>query len=291
MKEHELFEQALEKSKAKVPRINPEGHSLKVLLDCFDKSESGRIKGFRLKWPKSGMAAGGAVFGHSPDLVPGEGEGYPGWEAHRNLMDALEEEADPKYFLGQRQVETVLERAVSRKRSLKPRKFLGGGRTVPIVGSPSQSYRVYSPQGSSVALRANAGGVGSKTGLYAVKARAVMSPNFGKKTCNGRTIKQGGEPSFALTCADRHGVALSPAAGGAGVMEFEGEAYNVRRLTPRECFRLQGFPDELFERAREVCSDAQLYRQAGNAVTATVAYEIGIRIVRRERRTELEREQ
>lgn len=46
----------------------------------------------------------------------------------------------------------------------------------------------------------------------------------------------------------------------------------IRRLTPRECFRLQGFPDELFERARAVNSDAQLYKQAGNAVTATVAY-------------------
>lgn len=50
----------------------------------------------------------------------------------------------------------------------------------------------------------------------------------------------------------------------------------IRRLTPRECFRLQGFPDELFERARAVNSDAQLYKQAGNAVTATVAYAVAI---------------
>ena len=48
------------------------------------------------------------------------------------------------------------------------------------------------------------------------------------------------------------------------------------RLTPRECFRLQGFPDELFERARAVNSDAQLYKQAGNAVTATVAYVVAM---------------
>lgn len=50
----------------------------------------------------------------------------------------------------------------------------------------------------------------------------------------------------------------------------------IRRLTPRECFRLQGFPDELFERARAVNSDAQLYKQAGNAVTATVAYAVAM---------------
>jgi DNA (cytosine-5)-methyltransferase 1 len=46
----------------------------------------------------------------------------------------------------------------------------------------------------------------------------------------------------------------------------------IRRLAPKECFLLQGFPDALFEKARAVNSDAQLYKQAGNAVTVNVAY-------------------
>ena len=50
----------------------------------------------------------------------------------------------------------------------------------------------------------------------------------------------------------------------------------IRRLTPRECFRLQGFPDTLFDRAASVNSDAQLYKQAGNAVTATVAFAVAM---------------
>lgn len=50
----------------------------------------------------------------------------------------------------------------------------------------------------------------------------------------------------------------------------------IRRLTPRECFRLQGFPNELYEKAAAVNSDAQLYKQAGNAVTATVAYAVAM---------------
>lgn len=53
--------------------------------------------------------------------------------------------------------------------------------------------------------------------------------------------------------------------------------YDGKRLrfyTPRECFRLQGFPDEYFDRAREVNSDNQLYKQAGNSVTVNVIYEI-----------------
>jgi DNA (cytosine-5)-methyltransferase 1 len=52
----------------------------------------------------------------------------------------------------------------------------------------------------------------------------------------------------------------------------------IRRLTPKECFRLQGFPDEYFERAAAVNSDSQLYKQAGNSVTVNVIYEIARRL-------------
>ena len=60
------------------------------------------------------------------------------------------------------------------------------------------------------------------------------------------------------------------------------DTYNIngriRRLTPKECFRLQGFPDDYFERARKVNSDSQLYKQAGNGVTVNVIYEIAKRL-------------
>ena len=56
------------------------------------------------------------------------------------------------------------------------------------------------------------------------------------------------------------------------------DGYRVRKLTPRECFRLQGFPDDYFERAKAVCSDSQLYKQAGNSVTVPVVYEIAKRM-------------
>lgn len=54
----------------------------------------------------------------------------------------------------------------------------------------------------------------------------------------------------------------------------------IRKLTPKECFRLQAVPDELFERAKFVNSDAQLYKQAGNAVTATVVYELAKKLTK-----------
>jgi DNA (cytosine-5)-methyltransferase 1 len=44
----------------------------------------------------------------------------------------------------------------------------------------------------------------------------------------------------------------------------------IRKLTPKECFRLQGWSDDYFDKAQFVNSDSQLYKQAGNGVTVTV---------------------
>lgn len=68
-------------------------------------------------------------------------------------------------------------------------------------------------------------------------------------------------------------------AGSMGVVVY----CRIRRLTPRECFRLQAFEDFLFDRARAAgVSDAQLYKQAGNSVTVNIVYEIGKRLAEME---------
>lgn len=46
--------------------------------------------------------------------------------------------------------------------------------------------------------------------------------------------------------------------------------HGVRKLTPRECFRLMGFSDGDFDKAQAVCSDTQLYKQAGNSIVVQV---------------------
>lgn len=54
---------------------------------------------------------------------------------------------------------------------------------------------------------------------------------------------------------------------------------SIRRLTPLECFRLQGFPDEIVKRGYEIgISDTQLYKMCGNAVSIPIVYEIAKRI-------------
>lgn len=59
--------------------------------------------------------------------------------------------------------------------------------------------------------------------------------------------------------------------------------YRIRKLTPRECWRLQAFPDELFDKAQQAgLSDSQLYKQAGNSVTVNVIEYIGNLLKERE---------
>ena len=55
--------------------------------------------------------------------------------------------------------------------------------------------------------------------------------------------------------------------------------FRIRKLTPKECWRLQGFPDWAFERAAKVNSNSQLYKQAGNSVTVNVIEAIARRLV------------
>lgn len=132
----------------------------------------------------------------------------------------------------------------------------------------------------------------------------VLTPDRAEKRQNGRRFKENGEPMFTLTSQDRHGVAIDPIGALCNVRaEYGKEVANtldascnqgifvqvseeltvyavwyekyqcyiaIRKLTPKECFRLQGWPDDYFEKAQFVNSDSQLYKQAGNGVTVTV---------------------
>lgn len=136
---------------------------------------------------------------------------------------------------------------------------------------------------------------GSNSGV--LEAHAVITPERMEKRQNGRRMKEAGEAMFTLTSQDRHGVFLCQETDSSGQKilrvqngkKKEHQALDcacqvgtmmkcgrIRRLTPKECFRLQGFPDELYEKAAAVNSETQLYKQAGNAVTTTVAFAVAM---------------
>ena len=52
------------------------------------------------------------------------------------------------------------------------------------------------------------------------------------------------------------------------------DSLRIRKLTPKECFRLMGFKDEEFGKAQAVNSNTQLYKQAGNSIVVDVAEEL-----------------
>jgi DNA (cytosine-5)-methyltransferase 1 len=75
----------------------------------------------------------------------------------------------------------------------------------------------------------------------------VLTPDRVEKRQNGRRFKDDGEEMFTITTQDRHGI-------------YDG--FKIRRLTPRECFRLMDFPDTFTWNV----SDSQAYKQAGNSI-------------------------
>lgn len=60
-----------------------------------------------------------------------------------------------------------------------------------------------------------------------------------------------------------------------GVVTLSGR---IRKLTPRECFRLQGYREDQIDKILAITSDSQAYKQAGNGVTVNVVYAIGLKI-------------
>ena len=59
--------------------------------------------------------------------------------------------------------------------------------------------------------------------------------------------------------------------------------HGVRRLTPRECWRLMGFEDSDFDKVRPIQSDTQLYKQAGNSIVVDVLYHVMSNLLVQER--------
>jgi len=140
---------------------------------------------------------------------------------------------------------------ISRTVSARFKKGVGNteSRIVDVLINVAQAQRIRSIDGLASTLQGLAGGQGAKTGLYAIP---VLTPDRIEKRQNGRRFKEDGDPSFTLTGQDRHGVMT-------GISQ-------IRRLTPTECARLQGFPDNWCEGL----SDSQQYKCFGNAVSTPV---------------------
>ena len=128
-------------------------------------------------------------------------------------------------------------------------------KTESFGGNP-QVGRVYGTDGLSPTLNTMQGG-GREPKIL---VRACLTPDRLNKRQQGRRFKDNGEPSFTLNTVDRHRVQTATQT-----------EWAIRKLTPRECWRLQGFTDEQFDKAKDAgVSNSHLYKQAGNSVTVPV---------------------
>ncbi|MEH7758174.1 MULTISPECIES: DNA (cytosine-5-)-methyltransferase [Bacillus] len=201
------------------------------------------------------------------------------YEVKKVLRDVLEEIVDDKYFLSEEKTEKLISKLIEQDK--------------------------YSDEIINNHLNQTS----------ECEIRAVLTLDREKKRQNGRRFKSDGEPSFTVNTIDKHGVAirqkndpkinvigttLDTGAKGTNSRHWVHEAennligtidattykqpkqifgestnYKIRKLTPLECWRLQAFDDEDFEKAVVAgISNTQLYKQAGNSITVTVLEEI-----------------
>ena len=180
---------------------------------------------------------------------------------------------------------------------------------IQIVGG-WQGSRVYDPKGLAKTLLAKSGGLGGKTGLYFIglsntkpkitpQARCLTARydrGISNRSAEGSGVllikeatKRGYKEaipgdSVALSYANQNkkrgrvgkGIANTIDTGSQqGVVTLSGR---IRRLMPRECFRLQGFDEKQINKLLDNNSDTQAYKQAGNAVTVNVVHALALRL-------------
>ena len=167
----------------------------------------------------------------------------------KRLKDVLEDDVDEKYFLSDDKINQLL---------------IGeDSDSIQLVGNvhPSgtgMNGNVYDEKGISPTLSTNKG--------EGIKIKSATKSGY-------ETAKEGDSINFSVpSLKTRRGRV------GKGVAQTLDTACNqatinnerIRRLTPRECFRLQDFPNTF----KMPCSDSQMYKQAGNSITVAVLEKI-----------------
>lgn len=186
------------------------------------------------------------VLSHLGDYVP---DLPVGGKQGTVLADVLEEDVPEKYYLSQARLKGLSESTEKERErgngfafKVKDRNEVAGTVT---THEGSRKTSNYVRDGSRCVQIGIADGINGHDILKRVYSEQALAPTV--TTCAGGNL----QPK------------ISP----------DGE--RVRKLTPRECWRLQGFPDWAFDRARDVpTSDTQLYHQAGNSIAVPVLMSI-----------------
>lgn len=276
--------------------INPNGLSLKTLKICYLLRGGWGFFRVTSEMAKRGYTVQWRVYNSKDYGVPQNRErvyiiGHLGERGGRELLPiARKSEATLKQIVPGKQAERVFEPTLACTLSAN-----GGG-----LGAKTGLYMIqkgckFRYPGRGVGKRAVSGYI-ENTDI----ANAFLSTHTGDYTSDGNTgvveiknaTKSGMLPARVGDGIDtaypssntRRGRVQKEACntitthGTAGVL-MDTSPVRIRKLTPKECWRLQGFTDKQFEKAAKVNSNTQLYKQAGNAVTVNVVEAVGRHIV------------
>lgn len=186
------------------------------------------------------------------------------------LKDILDNEVDDKYYVSEEKLKRFITNLNSNnslmydpcqtKREGKARVNENSVKQVGnIVNTGNwdnpQRGRIYSPEGCSPALNCCGGG--------GLEPKIIQVGKLNSSQ-DGIVVNSNG---ISPTHTAGHGNTPK-------VLETEYNNLKIRKLTPKECFRLMGFSDDDFYKAESVVSNSQLYKQTGNSIVVDVLYYI-----------------
>ena len=169
------------------------------------------------------------------------------FKLEKKLADLLEEEVDDKYYLSDKAVEKLdinFDSNNIKVHSLYPKSSkTGKGGTGPLSKDDGTTYCIDTGNAQAIEIKEN----------------TILHNLYGGFGEDIRTF-------------ENYSPSIRTSSGGGAIPSVYKQS-RIRKLTPLECLRLQGFPDEFYYRCKkEGLSDTQLYKQAGNSMTSDVMY-------------------
>ena len=196
-----------------------------------------------------------------------------GFDNGIRLRDVLEDDVDEKYYISEDKVKKFLEQLSdsiekeSEKENNTPHIITG------LVSNKGEKFERETEYANTLLARDYKGfgnqsmnaviqiPQATKRGYIECEIGGVADLSYpNSKTRRGR-VQDNGQICPTLTATET------------GVCRIE-SPIRIRKLTPKECFRLMGFSDKNFECAEKMVSNTQLYKQAGNSIVVDVLYYI-----------------
>jgi len=190
-----------------------------------------------------------------------------GFDNGLRLKDFLQDEVDEKFYVSKEKTEKLLEQL--KTKSIDKPVLVGGIGEINFGKQYRQGNRIYSADAIAMCLMAQpVGNTGGNSYLYKIENKCIQLGS----------LEQPGYHESCNRVYAPEGIARTLMGGGGNLNDKAGQYminYRIRRLTPRECWRLMGFADIEFEKAQAAkISDSQLYKQAGNSIVTNVLSDI-----------------